>query len=151
MWLFLKTTLKKIDTIVNAAGPWIDGLLKQSSIESKYELDLVRGSHLIIDYRISNAMVFQVKEEKRIIFMIPIGDKSLLGTTEVLQKNPDEAVCSEVEADYLLSAANHFLKIPVSRELVVESFAGIRPIIKRKGFNDFSKCSRDAKIEVLEK
>ena len=144
-------TEKKFDAIVNATGPWIDVLLKQSSIESKYELDLVRGSHLIIDYRFSNAMVFQVKEEKRIIFMIPIGDKSLLGTTEVLQKNPEEAFCSEAEVDYLLNTANHFLKKPVSRELVIESFAGLRPIIKRKGSNDFSKASRDAQIEVTGK
>ena len=149
--VFEDDTEKKFDAIVNAAGPWIDGLLKQSSIESKYELDLVRGSHLIIDYRISNAMVFQVKEEKRIIFMIPMGDKSLLGTTEVLQENPDEAVCTEAEVDYLLSIANHFLKRSVSRELVFESFAGLRPIIKRKGSNDFSKASRDAQIEITGK
>jgi len=110
----------------------------------------VRGSHLIIDYRISNAMVFQAKE-KRIIFMIPIGNKSLLGTTEVLQKHPDETVCTEAEVDYLLSTANHFLKRSVSRELVIESFAGLRPIIKRKGSNDFSKASRDAQIEVIGK
>ena len=61
--VFEDDTEKKFDAIVNASGPWIDGLLKQSSIESKYELNLVRGSHLIIDYRISNAIVFQVKKE----------------------------------------------------------------------------------------
>jgi len=66
--VFEDDTEKKFDAIVNAAGPWIDGLLKQSSIESIYKLDLVRGSHLIIDYRISNAMVFQVKDEKRRLF-----------------------------------------------------------------------------------
>jgi len=149
--VFEDDTEKKFDAIVNAAGPWMDGLLQQSSIESKYKLDLVRGSHLIIDYRISNAMVFQVKEEKRIIFMIPIGDKSLLGTTEVLQKNSNEVFCSEVEVDYLLSTTNLFLEIPVSRELVIESFAGLRPIIKNKGSLDFSKASRDAQIEVTGK
>ena len=92
-----------------------------------------------------------LKEEKRIIFMILIGDKSLLGTTEVLQENPDEAICAEAEVDYLLSTANRFLRRSVSRELVIESFAGLRPIIKRKGSNDFSKASRDAQIEVTGK
>ena len=149
--VFEDDTEKRYDAIVNAAGPWIDGVLKQSSIDSQYALDLVRGSHLIIDYSINNAIVFQVQEEKRIIFMIPIGDKSLLGTTEVLQKNSDEVFCSEAEVDYLLSTANHFLEIPVSRELVIESFAGLRPIIKRKFSNDFSKASRDAQIEVTGK
>jgi len=149
--VFEDDTEKKFDAIINATGPWVDGLLNQSAIESEYELDLVRGSHLIINYRISNAMVFQVKEEKRIIFIIPIGDKSLLGTTEVLQENPDEAICAEAEVDYLLSTANRFLRRSVSRELVIESFAGLRPIIKRKGSNDFSKASRDAQIEITGK
>jgi len=141
---------KEFDVIVNATGPWVDDLLSQSSITSEYELDLVRGSHIILDYRINQAMVFQVKEEKRIIFMIPIGDKSLVGTTEVLQKNSDGAFCSEAEVDYLLSTANNFLETPVSRESVIESFAGLRPIIK-KGSNDFSKASRDVQIDVTGK
>ncbi len=149
--IFEDDSEKDFDLIVNAAGPWVDGLLNESSIASEYELDLIRGSHLILDYKINHAMVFQVKEEKRIIFMIPIGDESLLGTTEVLQKNTDEALCSKAEIDYLLNAANQFLNRPISSELVIKSFAGLRPIIKRKSSNDFSKASRDAQIEITGK
>ena len=40
---------EQFDKVINVAGPWAYQLLKDSNIDSEYELDLVRGSHLIIN------------------------------------------------------------------------------------------------------
>ena len=47
------------DMVFNATGPWTKQLLGISSVRCKNDLDLIRGSHLIIDRKISSPFVFQ--------------------------------------------------------------------------------------------
>lgn len=139
------------DHVVNAAGPWAAQLLDQSNIESKFTIDHVRGSHLIIRASFPNALVLQAPGERRIIFVIPLdNERALLGTTEHQHNLDDPIACTEAESAYLLDILNGHLEEPLSESNIISSFAGVRPIVRDRSTapGDMSAASRDSEIEI---
>ncbi|NNJ74555.1 MAG: glycerol-3-phosphate dehydrogenase, partial [Anderseniella sp.] len=71
--------------IVNAAGPWVDGVLREVFGQNDVRnVRLVRGSHIVIRRKFAHdkAYIFQ-NDDNRIIFAIPYeGDYTLIGTTD---------------------------------------------------------------------
>jgi len=130
------------DLVINVAGPWAQQLLQHSSISTPYRLDLVRGSHLVIAEPCSQAYLLEVPGERRIFFVLPWKGKTLLGTTEVRQKLDDPILCSSGEQKYLLEAYRYYF--PMSHPEVIESFAGLRPLLKSA--KDPSKATREYAI-----
>jgi len=133
------------DRIINVAGPWAEKLLARSGVTSAYRLDLIRGSHIVVSGKLEQGCVLQVSGEKRILFVLPHGENTLLGTTEVSQQNPDQCAPSDEEIDYLIANYNRCFCKKLARSDIINSFAGIRPIVARK--TDFSAASRESVIE----
>src|SRR5689334_13080078 len=69
------------DVVINAAGPWAEALLRASGITSTHHLDLVRGSHLLLNRQTSRGLLVESPEEERFCFILPYQGKTLLGTT----------------------------------------------------------------------
>lgn len=132
----------KHDRIINVAGPWALQLLQRSGIECPYELDLVRGSHLILQGACRQAYLCEAPEDSRLIFVLPWNGKTLLGTTEVRQTLEEPVACTSAERDYLLNAYAHYF--PTKPAQVVETFAGLRPVIRSA--SDPSKATREYAI-----
>lgn len=116
------------DAVVNAAGPWAQQLVQQSGIQLKHQLDLIRGSHLLLSDPCQQAWLLEVPRERRIFFVLPYKGQTLLGTTEVRHAIQDPVQCSAQEQDYLLAAYKHYF--PSQTCQVVNSFAGLRPLLK---------------------
>jgi glycerol-3-phosphate dehydrogenase len=133
------------DRIVNAAGPWVDRLLSASAQASPYRLDLVRGSHLVIPGRLASGCVLQVPGEQRILFVLPHGEHTLLGTTEVRQAHPDSEGVAPAELDYLLGVYNRHFSGDLGTDAVLGTFSGVRPIVASR--RDTSVASRESVIE----
>jgi glycerol-3-phosphate dehydrogenase len=133
------------DLIVNVAGPWAGELLAASGVSSAYRLDLIRGSHIVVSGKLEQGCVLQVPGEKRILFVLPHGENTLLGTTEVSQADPGHCAPSDEEIDYLIANYNRFFFEVIARQDIITSFAGIRPIVASK--TDFSAASRESVIE----
>lgn len=133
------------DRVVNAAGPWAGELLAGSEVPTRYRLDLVRGSHLLLKGSIDCGCVLQVPGERRILFVLPFEGNLLLGTTEVRQPGPDHLVPEQSEIDYLLATYNRFFTEHRSEADIIDAFAGVRPIVASK--DDVSAASRESVIE----
>lgn len=133
------------DRVVNATGPWAKHLLDESKIKSDFELSLVRGSHLLIDKTVPCGCVLQRKDDGRVVFVLPWGNKALLGTTEVVQETPDTQPPSQMEIDYLLETYNHFFSEPLAEKDVLSMFAGVRPLLRSSG--SISRSSRESAVE----
>ena len=142
--------VNKYDYVVNATGPWATNLLSQSEIDCRHSLKLVRGSHLIINRKIENALVLQVKEDNRIVFLLPQADKTILGTTEVDHDTLDHIECTKSEMDYLVKIANIYMSDSLAKNDIFASYAGVRPIIRKHTDVDMnsSSASRESDIEV---
>lgn len=117
------------DVVVNAAGPWARELLDASGIASGTRLDLVRGSHLVIDRPAAGAFALQLVSDQRLVFALPYEGRTLVGTTEVRQTLGEPIRCSDAERDYLIDAYNAFFTEPISRSDVHSTFAGVRPLV----------------------
>ncbi len=129
------------DRVLNLAGPWAERLLVASGIAPKYRLDTVRGSHLLIGRPCPQALLLEIPQTQRIFFVLPWQGQSLVGTTEVRQTVDEPIACSTDEADYLIGAYNHFHRQAIAPDDVVDSFAGVRPLVKSA--NDPTHARRD--------
>ena len=134
----------KSKILINASGPWINETLnKNIKIKSKKKIRLVKGSHIITKklYKEDVAFTFQ-NTDKRIIFVIPYKRKfSLIGTTEIEVKSPENKGISKKEIRYLISSVNNYLKKQITSKDIVDTYSGIRPLIE--DFKTASKVTRD--------
>jgi glycerol-3-phosphate dehydrogenase len=144
----------KAKTIVNAAGPGLDKVAKLIGSESGHvdTLRLVKGSHIVVPklYEGEHAYILQ-NDDRRMIFVIPFEqDYSLIGTTDrhVDQQEQNPKI-SDDEIEYLLKAVNIYFNNPVTRNEIVYTYSGIRPLFDDGAEND-SRVTRDYHLALSE-
>jgi glycerol-3-phosphate dehydrogenase len=113
--------------IVNAAGAWA-GSLPRGDVR----LRLTKGVHLVIDrarLTVSDAVV--LPEGDRIVFIIPWGERAIIGTTDTdYSGDPASVLTGEADVEYLLGVVNHsFPKARLTPSDLISSWAGVRPLI----------------------
>ena len=118
--------------IVNAAGPWVDDILdKIYPGRQKHNVRLVKGSHIVTKklYEGDHCYIFQ-NADNRIIFAIPYeGEYTLVGTTDQSFSGDQNIVeISPEEITYLCDAASEYFTKPVTKEDIVWTYAGVRPL-----------------------
>jgi glycerol-3-phosphate dehydrogenase len=123
----------RFDLLINAAGPWMNELLRANGISARYVLSLVRGSHLVLTRRVSESgLLLQSTSDRRVFFVLPWKGTTLVGTTEVVHKEPpDDVKATEEEIDYLLTRYNRYFRQPISHADVASTFSGVRPLVGR--------------------
>ena len=134
----------KSKILINAAGPWINETVNNVlKINTKKSIRLVRGSHIITKKLYEDEVAFTLQNnDNRIVFVIPYkSEYSLIGTTEVDVKTPDNPKISDEEKIYLINTINnHFVK-QITQDDIVDTYSGIRPLIE--DFKEASKVTRD--------
>ena len=138
---------ERFSIVINAAGPWMNELLKANHIRSRYRLSLVRGSHLVLKRRVSEVgMLLQSISDHRVFFVLPWKGTTLVGTTEVVQRGTlDDVHASQEEIDYLISRFNRYIREPITSADVASTFSGVRPLVGRK--SDPSAIGREYRIQ----
>lgn len=137
--------------IINATGPWVDQLRKNDNSLKGKSLHLTKGVHIVVPHGrlpLRQAVYFDVPDG-RMIFAIPRGKVTYIGTTDTDYKGNLEAVYSEKkDADYLLKAANNtFPTVCLTAGDIQSTWAGLRPLIHEEG-KSASELSR--KDEIFE-
>ncbi len=122
----------KAKVLVNAGGPWVEDIVKGvARLNSSEGIRLVQGSHIVTKrlYDHDKCYFFQ-GEDGRIIFAIPYEtDFTLIGTTDKeYNGDPSDAACTDEEQDYLIAFANQYFKEDITREDVVWTYSGVRPL-----------------------
>lgn len=137
----------RFDVVINAAGPWVNELLAQNRMRSRYRLSLVRGSHLVLKHRVSDVgILLQSVGDRRVFFVLPWKSTTLVGTTEVVQDAPrDNVDASPEEIEYLIARFNRYMREPIGNADVASTFAGLRPLVGRS--SNPSAIGREARIE----
>ncbi|MEM1272747.1 MAG: glycerol-3-phosphate dehydrogenase [Pseudomonadota bacterium] len=118
--------------LVNAGGPWVADIVSNvTQMNSAEKVRLVRGSHIVTPrlYDHDKCYFFQ-GPDGRIIFAIPYEeDFTLIGTTDAEHgDDPGRARCTDAERDYLLTFANQYFANQLTKDDVVWSYAGVRPL-----------------------
>ncbi len=118
--------------LINAAGPWI-AQVAETVIHSNVPapVRLVKGSHIVVPklYDGVFSYIFQ-NADGRIFFLIPYErDFTLVGTTDQdFSGDPADVRASESEIAYLCAATSHYLRRPVTPDMVVWTYSGVRPL-----------------------
>jgi len=139
-------------SIVNAAGPWVGGLLDDADgFASRHRVELVKGSHIIVPRLFDHgyAYIFQ-NTDRRVVFAIPYErDFTLIGTTDVpYTGDPADARTSPEEIEYLCDAVNHYFAEPIGPDDVISTYAGVRPLHDESGSGSASAISRDYSLDL---
>jgi glycerol-3-phosphate dehydrogenase len=137
--------------IANAAGPWVENVINGvAGSNSPRRVRLVKGSHIIVRkfWEGPQAYLFQ-NTDKRVIFVNPYENgMALIGTTDIpYEGRAEDVAIDEREVDYLLAAVNRYLKTPVTKDSIVHSFSGVRPLYDDNAENP-SAVTRDYVFDV---
>lgn len=137
--------------LVNAGGPWVDDVINGvMGRNGAHNVRLVQGSHIVVNklYDHDRCYIFQ-NGDGRIIFAIPYeNDFTLIGTTDRDYKgDPKDVAISPEETDYLLGAASEYFAKPVTREHIVWTYSGVRPLYD-DGASAAQEATRDYVLKV---
>lgn len=140
--------------VVNAAGAWIDLVNGALHHKTRY-IGGTKGSHIVVRHPElwqtldSGALYFENKDG-RMCIVLPLGDKVIVGATDLRIDDPDEAVCSDEEIDYFLHFTKHVLPgITIDRSQIVFHFSGVRPLPSTD--DEFTGLvTREHSVRVLE-
>lgn len=146
-----KTIHVRAAAIVNATGPWVDTLREVDQSKKGKQLHLTKGVHIVVAKEklpIKQALYFDVPDG-RMIFAIPRGRTTYIGTTDTDYKQDIESVSTTLEdAEYLLNAVNEtFPSVKLSLDDIESSWAGLRPLIHEDG-KSASELSRKDEIFI---
>ena len=132
-------------TVVNTAGPWLDKICALDG-DNELKLQPTRGTHVLVP-RISpggEGLYLSAEQDDRMFFVLPWGNLSLIGTTDIDATDPDhDDQETEEEIVYLLNESRHYLPgLCLQRSDIVASFAGLRPLLAH-GRTNPSQASRE--------
>lgn len=138
--------------LINACGPQVDLQNSVSGERTEYHHVFSKGIHLIVDRIPDNQRVLTFfASDGRLFFLIPMGPKTCIGTTDTQVDSPEVAVTDE-DRDFVLANANALLDLdpPLSRASIIAERVGVRPLaIKGHGGEaDWVALSRKHVIEV---
>jgi glycerol-3-phosphate dehydrogenase len=137
--------------VVSAAGPWVDEIREINKSKTGKRLHLTKGVHIVVPARkfpVRQSVYFDV-DDGRMIFAIPRGNTTYIGTTDTnFQGTPDQVLATREDAEYLINAVNvTFPTVALKLEDIESSWAGLRPLIHEEG-KSASQLSR--KDEIFE-
>jgi glycerol-3-phosphate dehydrogenase len=120
--------------ILNATGPWSDAVRRLADAGIRPRLRPTKGVHILVRRdRLGNrhAITFQSPVDGRVMFVLPWGDFSYVGTTDTdYAGSPAEVRADADDVRYLLDSANSiFPDARLTEDDVVSTWAGIRPLL----------------------
>lgn len=113
--------------VINATGPWAQGLP-----HSRVRLRLTKGIHVVVERtRVPVLDTVVMTEGKRILFAIPWGERTIVGTTDTDYDGPLDAVFADAgDIRYVLGVANQFFpQARLDERDVLSAWAGLRPLV----------------------
>ncbi len=142
-------------TVVNAAGPWADDVQQRLDSSPRFGLRLTSGVHLVLPrarWPLNDTLALEVSSDGRMIYAVPWEDSVLLGTTDTFFEQPPDAVgVTAAAVDYLLAAVDrYFPQLRLGPSDVIESFAGVRPLIGSDTGQSEDELPRDDQVLVRE-
>lgn len=140
--------------MINACGPYVDLQNERVGETTEHHHLFSKGVHLIVDQITDNRRVLTFfASDGRLFFLIPMGPKTCIGTTDTEVSTPEVDVTDE-DRDFILANANDLLDLdkPLTRADIISERVGVRPLATEgEGEKaDWVKLSRKHVIEVDE-
>jgi glycerol-3-phosphate dehydrogenase len=137
--------------VINATGPWTDRVRRLDEASATPLLRPTKGAHVVVPrHRIGHteAITLTSPLDGRVMFVLPWGDLSIIGTTDTDVANvPDEPLADATDVTYLLRSANaYFPSARLNVGDVVAAWAGLRPLLDVPGATSTAAVPREHRI-----
>jgi glycerol-3-phosphate dehydrogenase len=145
--------------LVNACGPYVDAMNGKSKRTTLHEHVFSKGIHLVV-HRLteSHRVLTFFADDGRPFFVVPMGPRSCIGTTDTRVEEPVSHVTDE-DRRFVLDNINKRLRLeqPLTADDVIAERCGVRPLAVPKSAgggktaSDWTQMSRRHVIEIDEK
>lgn len=138
--------------LVNACGPYVDQFNQRIELKTPHRHVFSKGIHLIVDRVLEQGRILTFfASDGRLFFVMPMGQKTCIGTTDTRVDDPATAVSDE-DRDFVLANANELLDLqqPMTRADIIAERCGVRPlaVTGSSGGGDWISMSRKHAIDV---
>ena len=139
--------------VVIACGPWTDRVRDQLLGKSKNVLAPTKGVHIVVPRErmpLPRSLLMRHPDDGRVVFNIPWGSTAtIIGTTDTFfEGDPGDAHADSADVDYILRVANFvFPEAKLTREDVVATYTGLRPLMLEEGVDEGATSREHAVIE----
>jgi len=139
--------------VVNACGPFVDENNRKSGEQTAHRHVFSKGIHLIVKRLTPNKHVLTFfADDGRLFFVIPMGPRTCIGTTDTKVDEPRAAVTAE-DRRFVLDNLNKRLNLeaPLTEADIIAERCGVRPLVvsgSGAGTNDWLQLSRKHVVEV---
>ena len=120
-------------TLVNAAGPFVDALNKSWGTTTTHRIVYSKGIHLVVPRLTTtdhDRVLAFFDDSQRLFYVIPMGRRSVVGTTDTRVDDPHTAVTEE-DRNFLLEQINARMNLekPLEASDVIAERSGVRPLV----------------------
>ncbi|MEP1124108.1 MAG: glycerol-3-phosphate dehydrogenase/oxidase [Ilumatobacter sp.] len=144
-------------TIVNAAGPFVDETNQGWGLQTDHRIVYSKGIHLVVPRlttRNHDKVLAFYDDAERLFYVIPMGHRSVIGTTDTRVDTPYTEVTDD-DIDFLLAQINARLDLdePLTRSDIIADRCGVRPLVVQTDGGDqqdvdWTKLSRKHAVET---
>lgn len=143
--------------LINACGPWADALNQRIGQRTPHHHVFSKGIHLIVDRitPVRRVLTF-FADDGRLFFAIPMGGRTVVGTTDTRVPTPEAHVTDE-DRQFVLDNINKRLRLgrPLTKADVIAERCGVRPLVVEGGGEgseqtEWIKLSRKHAVDVDE-
>lgn len=135
------------DQVINATGVWTEETEALGGGEGGLHVLASKGIHIVVPRdRIRGEVGLILQTEKSVLFVIPWSRYWVIGTTDTpWQQELQHPVATAADIDYVLAHANAVLADPLSRDDIIGTWAGLRPLLQpgTKAGTSSAKVSRE--------
>jgi glycerol-3-phosphate dehydrogenase len=139
--------------LVNACGPFVDEMNAKAGRKTRHRHVFSKGVHLIVDRLTRSRRVLTFfADDGRLFFVIPMGPRTCIGTTDTRVESPLSHVTEE-DRRFVLDNINKRLRLPspLTEADVIAERCGVRPLAvgnTKKNTTDWMQLSRRHVVEV---
>ncbi len=119
--------------MVNAAGPFVDELNRSWGTTTDHRIVYSKGIHLVVPRLTTDEhqrVLAFFDDTQRLFYVIPMGARSVIGTTDTRIDQPFTNV-DDADRDFLLDQINRRLDLrtPLTAADVIAERSGVRPLV----------------------
>jgi glycerol-3-phosphate dehydrogenase len=133
--------------VINATGVWTEETESLSGEQGGLQVLASKGIHVVVPRdRIRGEVGLILQTEKSVLFIIPWSRYWLIGTTDTpWAQQLQHPVATSADIDYVLGHANAVLARPLTRDDIIGTWAGLRPLLQpgTKAGTSSAKISRE--------
>ena len=118
--------------VIAATGVWTEETQDMADTDGGLKVLASKGIHIVVPReRIKGEVGLILQTEKSVLFVIPWEHYWIIGTTDTpYEQDISAPVATAADIDYVIEHANVVLDDPLTREDVIGSYAGLRPLLQ---------------------